>query len=116
GLVSNFGFRDGVRDTALFNSPSGVAVDTAGKYLYIADTYNNVIRKITISSGCVTTLAGDTTDIKKGLDSNIGYVNASNPLQAKFSNPWGVCVDDTGNVYVADTYNNVIRKIWVSGK
>jgi sugar lactone lactonase YvrE len=63
----------------------------------------------------VTTIAGDTTDIKKGLDSNIGYHNSTNPFAAKFSNPWGICVDDTGNVYVADTYNNVIRKIWVSG-
>jgi sugar lactone lactonase YvrE len=69
-----------------------------------------------LSSGYVTTIAGDTADIKKGLDSNSGYANASRPFAAKFSNPWGVCVDDTGNVYVADTYNNVIRKIWVSGK
>lgn len=115
GYDTNDGYRDGTRDLALFNSPSGIAIDAAGTYLYVADTYNNVIRKITIANGLVSTLAGDTTDIKKGLDSNIGYVDAS-AFSAKFNNPLGVCVDDTGNVYVADTYNNVIRKIWKSGK
>lgn len=114
GVDSNAGYRDGAGDQALFNSPAGLAIDTAGKYLYVADVQNNIIRKIKISNGMVTTIAGDTADIKKGLDSNIGYVNASNPFAAKFDNPWGVCVDDSGNVYVADTYNNVIRKIWAS--
>jgi len=117
GLDSNAGYHDSVGAYALFNSPTGLAIDTAGKYLYVADTRNNVIRKINIASGgLVTTIAGDVADLKKGVDSNIGYVNSTNPLKAKFNNPWGVCVDDTGNVYIADTYNNVIRKIWVSGK
>lgn len=116
GPDSNAGYRDGAATQALFNSPTGIAIDTAGKYVYIADTYNNLIRKINISSGQVTTLAGDTADLRKGPDSNIGYTNATNPLKARFNTPFGVCVDDTGNVYVADSYNNVIRKIWTSGK
>jgi len=115
GFDSNAGYRNGVSTQALFNNPTGLAIDTAGQYVYVADTRNNIIRKVAIPSGYVTTIAGDTTDIKKGLDSNIGYHNSTNPFAAKFSNPWGICVDDTGNVYVADTYNNVIRKIWVSG-
>jgi hypothetical protein len=113
GLDSNAGYHDGPSGTALFNGPTGIAVDTAGKYLYVADTYNNIIRKIDITAGIVSTIGGDTSDIKKGLDSNMGYLNGP-AFTAKFSNPFGVCVDDSGNVYVADTYNNVIRKIWKS--
>lgn len=116
GVNSNSGYHDGPANSALFNSPVGLAVDTAGQYVYVADTRNNIIRKISILSGMVTTIAGDTTDIKKGLDSNIGYVDATNAFATKFNNPLGVCVDATGNVYVADTYNNVIREISVSGK
>ena len=116
GTDSNAGYRNGASAQALFNSPTGVAIDTAGQYIYVADTRNNIIRKVQIPTGYVTTIAGDTIDLKKGLDSNIGYQDAVNPFAAKFSNPWGICVDDTGNVYIADTYNNVIRKISVSGK
>jgi len=110
GLNANAGYQDGPAITALFNSPYGIAVDTTGDNLYVADSQNNIIRKINLSTGIVTTIAGDTGDIKKGPDSNIGYVNGA-AMAAKFSNPFGVCVDDTGNVYVADTYNDVIRKI-----
>ena len=113
-LNSNAGYKDGAHNTALFNGPTGIAVDTSGN-VYVADTYNNLIRKINALTGMVTTLAGDTADIKKGLDSNIGYLNSVNAFTAKFSNPLGVCVDKYGNVYVADTYNNVIRKISSSG-
>ncbi len=112
-LNANAGYKDGVASQALFNGPTGIAVDTAGN-VYVADTYNNVIRKVNVLFNTVTTIAGDTTDIKKGLDSNIGYMNGS-ALSAKFSNPIGICVDKDGNVYVADTYNNVIRKITTSG-
>lgn len=116
GTDSNAGYRNGASTQALFNNPTGLAIDNAGQYLYVADTRNNIIRKVTIATGYVTAIAGDTTDIKRGLDSNIGYYNSTNPFAAKFNNPLGICVDDTGNVYVADTYNNVIRKIWASGK
>ncbi len=114
GNGANAGFRDAVGTNALFNAPTGIAVDSVGKYVYVADTYNNVIRKIKVSSQVVTTLAGDTADIKKGLDSNSGYVNGPS-YTAKFNNPYGICVDANGNVYIADTYNNVIRKISTSG-
>ncbi|HTA26239.1 MAG TPA: hypothetical protein VK809_00505, partial [Bacteroidia bacterium] len=111
-LNANAGWHDGLGSQALFNGPTGIAVDTIGN-VYVADTYNNVIRKIS-ASGTVTTIAGDTADIKKGLDSNLGYIDGS-AFNAKFSNPLGICVDKVGNVYVADTYNNVIRKISTTG-
>ena len=109
---ANAGYRDGIATQALFNGPTGIAVDASGN-VYVADTYNNVIRKVNALFNTVTTIAGDTADIKKGLDSNLGYLNGS-AFTAKFSNPFGVCVDKYGNVYVADTYNNVIRKISTS--
>lgn len=113
GLDSNAGYRNGIGINARFNGPTAIATDTYGN-VYVADTYNNVIRKINVSTDSVTTLAGDTTDIKKGLDSNLGYLNGP-ALSAKFSNPLGICVDKYGNVYIADTYNNVIRKLSTSG-
>ena len=68
--------------------------------MYVADTYNNLIRKIT-PAGVVTTLAGS---------GDYGSANGTGTA-ASFNYPYGVAVDSSGNVYVADTYNNLIRKI-----
>lgn len=92
------GSADGIGIAAQFNFPSGICTDASGN-VYVADTWNNRIRKIT-PSGVVTTFAGGT----------IGYANGTGTA-AKFNNPSGVCVDVSGNVYVADTYNNKIRMI-----
>ena len=86
-----------------FNSPNDVAVDTAGN-VYVADTGKNRIRKVT-SDGVLTTLAGSD---QAGFSEGTGTV-------AKFRSPEGVAVDASGNVYVADTYNNRIRKINSAG-
>ncbi|HWZ22633.1 MAG TPA: T9SS type A sorting domain-containing protein, partial [Cytophagaceae bacterium] len=88
---------------ARFDNPSFVAVDVSGN-VYVADTWNNKIRKIT-STGVVTTLAGSGT---------AGSVDATGTL-ASFHNPYGVVVDTSGNVYVADQSNNKIRKITPTG-
>ena len=97
---SGIGSTDGTGATARFSFPSGVAVDSTGN-LFVADTYNNTIRKIT-PSGVVTTLAG--TAGKLGSADGTGAA-------AKFSGPVGVAADGAGNVFVADTGNNTIRKI-----
>ena len=68
--------------------------------LYVADTANHLIRKIT-SAGEVTTIAGTGTE---GTTDGGGAV-------AQFNNPKGVAVDSSGNVYVTDTGNHTIRKI-----
>jgi sugar lactone lactonase YvrE len=94
---------------AVFSNPSGVAVDGNGN-VYVADTTNSVIREIS-SAGLVTTLAG--TAGMAG--SNNGNVSGGNPGAASFSFPTGVAVDASGDVYVADTDNNLIRKISSAG-
>ena len=89
---------------ALFDYPSAVALDAAGN-VYVADTNNCAIRKVT-PVGRVTTLAGSPGACGPD-DSSTG--------QAKFNFPKGLTVDAQGNVYVADTSNNDIRKITPGG-
>jgi uncharacterized protein (TIGR03437 family) len=80
--------------------PYSVAVDSGGN-LYIADTLNNCIRKV--SGGVITTVAGNGT---------FGFSGDNGPaISAQLNGPGGVAVDSTGNLYIADTLNNRIRKV-----
>lgn len=88
--------------SALFSGPQGLAVDSSGN-VYVADTGNSTIRKVT-PEGAVSTLAGQA--------GNPGNADGSS---AQFYNPQGVAVDGSGNVYVADTGNHTIRKITAGG-
>jgi sugar lactone lactonase YvrE len=100
GMAGFEGSANGTGASAHFSNPSGIAIDGAGN-LYVGDTNNSTIRKIT-PAGVVTTLAGTAG----GWDSVDGIGAA-----ASFRNPGGVAVDVGGNVYVADTDNATIRKI-----
>ena len=97
------GFRDGAGAAAAFNTPSGIALDGAGN-LYVADTGNHAIRKIA-PGGLVTTLAG----------TGMAGFRDGHGAQAQFNGPVGVAVDKSGQVYVADTYNDRIRVIRTDG-
>jgi sugar lactone lactonase YvrE len=104
GTSGLYGSSNGTGSAARFNSPSGVAVDSAGD-VYVADENNDAIRKIT-PAGVVTTLAG--------LPGISGSYNGTGST-ATFDLPDSVAVDSAGNAYVADTYNQEIRKITPAG-
>ena len=105
GVVSTFagsgsrGSTNGTGTEASFNGPIGIALDSSGN-VYVSDNGNHLIRKIT-SAGVVSTLAGTGSQ---------GFENGEGTA-ASFYSPNGISVDSTGNVYVADTYNHLIRKI-----
>lgn len=92
-------------DAKISLAVGGIAVDIQGN-LYIADTYNNRIRKITVSSGIITTIAGTGNTSFNG--DNIAAVTAN------INEPRGLTIDDQGNIFFADTKNNRIRKISVA--
>ena len=87
------------------NQPQGVAVDSLGN-VYIADTLDHAVRRVT-PNGVITTLAGN---------GNLGYSGDGGPAnRARLNQPRGVAVDKDGNVYVADTGNNQVRRIDAQG-
>ena len=104
GLAGSSGSADGTGGGAQFNQPRKAAADSAGN-LYVVDTSNQIIRKIT-PAGVVTTLAGGV---------GVTGTNDGPGTYARFNYPLGIAVDGTGNAYVADTYNHTIRKITPGG-
>lgn len=89
--------------TATFNHPNGVTVDPTGKIIYVADKGNNLIRQIT--GGQVTTIAGSGT---------AGYADGQG-VAAQFNQPLSLTLDSSGNLYVVDGSNYVIRMITPQG-
>lgn len=104
GLAGVPGTADGYGNDARFDNPFGVAVDSTGN-VYVSDTANDAIRKIA-PGRVVTTLAG--------LPGTAGDTDGSG-ADARFWGPQGLTVDSAGNIYVADTGNNLIRKITPMG-
>ncbi|MBI3560978.1 MAG: hypothetical protein HY080_04595 [Gammaproteobacteria bacterium] len=91
---------DGTGTTAHFYHPTGIATD--GTNLYVADTYNNSIRRMVVATGMVTTLAGGTAGNAEGMGT-----------AARFNHPSGIISDGT-NLYVTDSDNNCIRQIVIT--
>lgn len=92
------GFQDGNVAVAKFDQPNGICVDAQGN-LFVSDYNNNRIRKIT-PAGAVSSFAGSTQGFEDGA-----------AAQARFYKPGHICIDNQGNLYVADRYNHRIRKI-----
>ncbi len=107
------------------NKPYGVALDASGLVclnlynfsaddlffrfkgnVYIGDNSNHRVRKVTVSTGIITTIAGTGTSSFSG--------DSGQATSATLKGPYGVAVDSSGNVYVADYFNNRIRKVMIS--
>lgn len=100
GSPGKIGLGDGTGTAARFNEPTGLALDNAGN-LYVADRRNDQIRKVVVTTGEVTTVASP-------------IFGGSKVIKADFRRPAGVALDSEGNLYVADTNNNAIRKVVVA--
>jgi len=108
GQAGSRGHTDGTGAAARFNGPSGIACDAVGN-LSVTDTLNSTIRKITPAS-VVTTLAGNAKF------PDWPFFEDGRSAAARFDQPQGICSDAAGNLYIADTYNELIRKITPAGQ
>ncbi|MFJ2954029.1 hypothetical protein [Streptomyces sp. NPDC087270] len=99
---------------AQLNQPNGLALDAKGN-LYIADSANNVIRRVDARTGTVTTVAGNHAAAKAS-DGLGGFAGDGGPATAaRLNDPQGVTVDGAGDLFVADTFNNAIRQVTPDG-
>lgn len=105
-LCCGFAGDGGPATSASLYQPTGVAVDSSGN-VYIADIVDSVVRKITVSTGIISTIAGKVGEV--------GFYGDGGPAaNASLGSPQGVFVDSAGNVFIADTQDHVIRKITAS--
>jgi uncharacterized protein (TIGR03437 family) len=103
--VNGFSGDGGPATSAALNNPIGVTVDAAGN-LYIADSANQRIRRVT-ASGIITTVAGNGTADFSG--------DGGPATSAAFNGPAGIVVDAAGNLYITDDYNNRVRRVTPDG-
>ena len=104
------GYSEGTDSDAQFNYPRGIVIDSKGD-LYIGDSWNHRIRKIT-PAGVVTTFAGYNEEV--GTESR-GTLKDGNGSEARFGTPCGLAIDKNDNIYVADALNHAARKIDTQG-
>ncbi len=100
--VAGFSGDGGRADSASLYNPYGVAIDVYGN-LFISDRLNSRIRKVNMSSGIITTVAGNGYTLYAG--------DGGAATSASINNQYGIAVDASGNLFIADTYNNRIRKV-----
>jgi hypothetical protein len=103
GMFSGDG---GPATSAELNEPKGIASDAIGN-LYIADALNNRVRRVDAVTGVITTVAGNGTSGFSG--------DGSTATSAELDDPWAVAIDAEGNLFIADTGNNRVRKVDTNG-
>ena len=103
--VGAYGGDGGLATNALLNTPTGITIDSTGN-LYFSDYGNNRIRKVNLNTNIITTIAGDSTRGYNG-DGILASI-------AKLDNPFNMAADALGNIYIADSYGQRIRKIDVN--
>jgi VCBS repeat-containing protein len=104
--TAGFSGDGGPASAAELNTPAGVALDPSGN-IYVADCFNQRVRKINISTGVISTVAGN---------GSAGYSGDGGPaIDAQLYNPNYLALDATGNLYISDNQNQVIRKVTPSG-
>jgi sugar lactone lactonase YvrE len=109
GTVGTTGSTDGIQTAARFNQPARITTD--GPNLYVADFGNSTIRKISLATGAVTTIAGKVWP--GGVSGSNSDSTDGTGLTARFNQPNGITTDGT-NLYVTDSYDNTIREIVLS--
>ena len=102
GTTAGFSGDNGLAATARLNLPTALALD-ANNNLYIADTQNYRVRRITAATGLITTVAGNGT---QGFSGDNGPATA-----ASIDSPTGLAIDAAGDLYLSDTHNHRIRKV-----
>jgi sugar lactone lactonase YvrE len=105
--VAGYSGDAGLAVNAELTTPFGVATDSAGN-VYVADTGNNVVRKVNFTSGIITTIAGNGTRCSSR---TAPCGDGSTPTSANLNSPSGVFVDSNGNIYIADSLDNRIRVV-----
>jgi hypothetical protein len=99
---------------AELDAPTGLAVDAQGN-LYIADSANNVIRRVDAKTGIITTVAGDYA-ADQANDGLGGFAGDGGPAtSAQLNDPQGIALDGAGDLFIADTFNNAIREVTPAG-
>ncbi|MBV8569225.1 MAG: choice-of-anchor D domain-containing protein, partial [Acidobacteriaceae bacterium] len=99
---------NGLATKAMLSNPDGLAIDQLGN-VYISDSLNQVVRKVSVSTGNITTAAG--------LGGAAGFSGDGGPAtQALLQTPGGLAIDGMGNLYIADQGNNRIRRVTPSGQ
>jgi sugar lactone lactonase YvrE len=89
---------------ATFNGPKGIAV-SANRQIFVTDSGNNVIRRIDLQSGLISTVAGDHSHGKRHAD------DRSTTLSTELNQPHGICVSPDGTLFIGDTLNHRVLRV-----